>query len=87
MVSKDSIKIGDYVRWLYPLGYIDLQRRNFSYGLVMNVREEEDEQSIDGKIVLLLDSGYKQTFWLSLDLLIELGNLELLVNGEWRKVK
>jgi hypothetical protein len=87
MVSKDSIKIGDYVRWLYPLGYIDLQRRNFSYGLVMNVREEEDEQSIDGKIVLLLDSGYKQTFWLSLDLLIELGNLELLINGEWRKVK
>ena len=64
MVSKDSIKIGDYVRWLYPLGYVDLQRRNFSYGLVMNVREEEDEQSIDGKIVLLLDSGYKQTFWL-----------------------
>ena len=87
MVSKDSIKIGDYVRWLYPLGYVDIQRRNFSYGLVMNVREEEDEQSIDGKIVLLLDSGYKQTFWLSLDLLIELGNLELLVNGEWRKVK
>lgn len=87
MVSKDSIKIGDYVRWLYPLGYIDLQRRNFSYGLVMNVREEEDELSIDGKIVLLLDSGYKQTFWLSLDLLIELGNLELLINGEWRKVK
>lgn len=87
MVSKDSIKIGDYVRWLYPLGYIDLQRRNFSYGLVMNVREEEDEQSIDGKIVLLLDSGYKQTFWLSLDLLIELGNLELLIDGEWRKVK
>jgi hypothetical protein len=87
MVSKDNIKIGDYVRWLYPLGYIDLQRRNFSYGLVMNVREEEDEQSIDGKIVLLLDSGYKQTFWLSLDLLIELGNLELLIDGEWRKVK
>jgi hypothetical protein len=87
MVSKDSIKIGDYVRWLYPLGYIDLQRRNFSYGLVMNVREEEDEQSIDGKIVLLLDSGYKQTFWLSLDLLIELGNLELLIDGEWEKVK
>lgn len=87
MVSKDSIKIGDYVRWLYPLGYVDLQRRNFSYGLVMNVREEEDELSIDGKIVLLLDSGYKQTFWLSLDLLIELGNLELLINGEWRKVK
>ena len=82
MVSKDSIKIGDYVRWLYPLGYVDLQRRNFSYGLVMNVREEEDELSIDGKIVLLLDSGYKQTFWLSLDLLIELGNLELLINGE-----
>ncbi|UCG92137.1 MAG: hypothetical protein JSV97_00065 [candidate division WOR-3 bacterium] len=53
----------------------------------MNVREEEDELSIDGKIVLLLDSGYKQTFWLSLDLLIELGNLELLINGEWRKVK
>ena len=87
MVSKGSIKIGDYVRWLYPLGYIDLQRRNFSYGLVMNVREEEDEQSIDGKIVLLLDSGYKQTFWLSLDLLIELGNLELLIDGEWEKVK
>jgi len=87
MVSKDSIKIGDYVRWLYPLGYVDLQRRNFSYGLVMNVREEEDEQSIDGKIVLLLDSGYKQTFWLSLDLLIELGNLELLIDGEWEKVK
>ena len=82
MVSKDSIKIGDYVRWLYPLGYIDLQRRNLSYGLDMNVREEEDELSIDGKIVLLLDSGYKQTFWLSLDLLIELGNLELLINGE-----
>jgi hypothetical protein len=87
MVSKDSIKIGDYVRWLYPLGYVDLQRRNFSYGLVMNVREEEDEQSIDGKIVLLLDSGYKQTFWLSLDLLIELGNLELLIDGEWEKVR
>ena len=87
MVSKDSIKIGDYVRWLYPLGYVDLQRRNFSYGLVMNVREEEDEQSIDGKIVLLLDSGYKQTFWLSLDLLIELGNLELLIDGEGEKVK
>jgi hypothetical protein len=87
MVSKDDIKIGDYVRWLYPLGYIDIQMRNFSYGLVMNVRDEESEQSIDGKIVLLLDSGYKQSFWLSLDLLIELGNLELLIDGEWKKAK
>lgn len=87
MVSKDKIKIGDYVRWLYPLGYVDIQMRKFSYGLVMDVTNDEDAQNIDGKIVLLLDSGYKQSFWLSLDLLIELGNLELLKNGEWKEVQ
>ena len=49
----------------------------------MSIREEED---MDGCIALLLDSGYKQTFWLSIELLIELGNAETLKDGEWQKL-
>jgi len=85
MENKKNIKIGDYVRWLYPLGYIDKQRRTYSYGLVTNIRDENER--VEGRIVLLLDSGYRQFFWLSLDLLVDLGNLEMLKNGKWRKVR
>ena len=83
MESKKNIKLGDYVRWLYPLGYVNPKARRFSYGLVMDIREEDD---MDGQIALLLDSGYKQTFWLSIELLIELGDAEILKNGEWQKL-
>ena len=83
MQNKKSIKVGDYIRWLYPLGYVDIKARRFSYGLVINIREEED---LDGTVALLLDSGYKQTFWLSVELLIELGDAEILKNGHWQKL-
>jgi len=85
MENRKNIKVGDYVRWLYPLGYMDIKKRNYSYGLVTNIKDEEER--IDGKIILFLDSGYKQLFWLSLDLLVELGKLEILKNGTWRKVR
>ena len=54
MGNKKNIKLGDYVRWLYPLGYVNPKARRFSYGLVMDIREEDD---MDGQIALLLDSG------------------------------
>jgi len=79
-----NINIGDYLRWLYPLGYIDESARKFSYGLVMDIKEED---SLDGKIALLLDAGYKQTFWLSIELLIELGDAEILKDGEWQRLQ
>ena len=85
MENRKNIKIGDYVRWLYPLGYQDIKQRNYSYGLVTNIKDEAER--IDGKIILFLDSGYKQLFWLSLDLLVELGKLEILKNGTWSKVR
>ena len=86
MENRKNIKIGDYVRWLYPLGYVDVNKRPFSYGLIINQRDE-GEDYIDGRIILLLDSGYKQSFWLSLDLLIDLGSLEILKDGNWHKVE
>ena len=72
------------MRWLYPLGYIDKSARKFSYGLVMEIKEED---SLDGRIALLLDSGYKQTFWLSVELLIELGDAEILRDGDWQRLQ
>jgi hypothetical protein len=84
MGNKKNIKIGDYMRWLYPLGYIDKSARKFSYGLVMEIKEED---SLDGRIALLLDSGYKQTFWLSVELLIELGDAEILRDGDWQRLQ
>ncbi len=72
------------MRWLYPLGYIDKSARKFSYGLVMEIKEED---SLDGRIALLLDSGYKQTFWLSIELLIELGDAEILRDGDWQRLQ
>ena len=86
MENRKNIKIGDYVRWLYPLGYVDINKRQFSYGLIINQRDE-GEDYIDGRVILLLDSGYKQSFWLSLDLLIDLGSLEILKDGDWQKVR
>ena len=83
MENKKNIKVGDYVRWLYPLGYVYMKARRFSYGLVMNIREEED---LDGTVALLLDTGYKQTFWLSIELLIELGDAEILRDGKWQRL-
>jgi hypothetical protein len=85
MESKKNIKVGDYLRWLYPLGYIDPESRRPSYGLVMDIREED--RDADGRIALLLDSGYKQTFWLSIELLIELGDAEILRDGKWQKLR
>jgi hypothetical protein len=52
--------------------------------LYWSIREED---SLDGSIALCcLDSGYKQTFWLSIELLIELGDAEILKDGEWQKL-
>ncbi len=86
MESKKNIDvtIGDYLRWLYPLGYIDESARKVSHGLVMDIKNEDD---LDGRIALLLDSGYKQTFWLSIELLIELGDAEILRDGKWQKLQ
>ncbi len=53
--------------------------------LVMNIKEEDDD--VDGRMHLFLDSGYKQTFWLSIELLIELGDAEILKDGEWQKLQ
>jgi len=61
-----------------------MRARRFSYGLVMEIREEE---TLDGTVALLLDSGYKQTFWLSIELLIELGDAETLKDGEWQRLQ
>ena len=72
------------MRWLYPLGYVDQSARKFSYGLVMEIKEED---TLDGKIALLLDTGYKQTFWLSIELLIELGDAEILKDGDWQRLQ
>ena len=83
MENKKNIKVGDYMRWLYPLGYVDQSARKFSYGLVMEIKEED---TLDGKIALLLDTGYKQTFGLSIELLIELGDAEILKDGDWQRL-
>ena len=83
MENKKNIEVGDYIRWLYPLGYISPKARRFSYGLVIDIR---DEDSLDGSVALLLDSGYNHTFWLSVELLIELGDAETLKDGEWQKL-
>ena len=84
MENKKNIKVGDYMRWLYPLGYVDQSARKFSYGLVMEIKEED---TLDGKIALLLDTGYKQTFWLAIELLIELGDAEILKDGDWQRLQ
>ena len=84
MENKKNIKVGDYLRWLYPLGYVDMKARKFSHGLVMEIKEED---TLDGKIALLLDTGYKQTFWLSIELLIELGDAEILKDGDWQRLQ
>jgi len=80
-----GIKIGDYVRWKYPLGYVDNREKTHSHGLITDMRD--DSERWDGKVVLLLDTKYKQSFWLSLDLLIELGELEVLRNGDWARIR
>ena len=61
-----------------------MRARKFSYGLVMEIKEED---TLDGKIALLLDAGYKQTFWLSIELLIELGDAEILRDGVWERLR
>lgn len=66
------------------MGYINMRKREYSYGLVMDARLEKD---MDGRIILLLDSGYRQSFWLSLDLLVELGELQVLRDGQWQDVR
>ena len=84
MENKKNIKVWDYMRWLYPLGYVDQSARKFSYGLGMEIKEED---TLDGKIALLLDTGYYQTFWLSIELLIELGDAEILKDGDWQRLQ
>ena len=84
MENKKNIKVGDYIRWLYPLGYVSMKSRWFSHGLVMDIKKQEEE--LEDTVVLLLDSGYRQTFWLSIELLIELGDAEILRNGFWKKL-
>tara|TARA_Y100000310_G_C20418901_1_gene685701 strand:+ start:47 stop:295 length:249 start_codon:yes stop_codon:yes gene_type:complete len=80
----NGLKIGDYVRWKYPLGYVDNDQKTHSHGLITDISEGIERW--DGRVVLLLDTKYKQSFWLSLDLLIELGELEVLCNGDWTRI-
>jgi len=61
-----------------------MKSRWFSHGLVMDIKKQEEE--LEDTVVLLLDSGYRQTFWLSIELLIELGDAEILRNGFWKKL-
>jgi len=85
MVNKRNIKIGDYVRWLYPLGYVNIQKHKCAQGLIIDIKGEDDR--IDGLILCVLDCSYNQSFWLSLDLLIDLGQLQVLNNGKWEHIK
>ena len=85
MVNKKNIKVGDYVRWLYPLGYIDFQERRYAQGIITKLKGKDDR--IDGLTICILDSSYNQFFWLSLDLLIDLGHMQVLDDGEWKTIK
>ncbi len=80
-----GLKIGDYVRWKYPLGYVrPADDKTHSHALITDMRE--DAERWDGRVILLLDTKYRQSFWLSLDLLVELGELEVLRDGNWVRV-
>jgi len=85
MANKKNIKIGDYVRWLYPLGYVDSQKRRYAQGLITQMKG--DDSRLDGVTMCILDSSYHQLFWLSLDLLIDFGQLQVLNNGTWEDVR
>ena len=76
-----ELQIGDYIRWLYPLGYVDAQRRNYTHGLITEIKY--DDEIVDGQTLRIVETRTNKSFWLSTDLLISYGSAEVLRNGKW----
>jgi len=76
-----KLQIGDYIRWLYPLGYVDAQRRNYTHGLITKIKY--DDEIVDGQTLRIVETRTNKSFWLSTDLLISYGSAEVLRNGKW----
>jgi|TARA_R110000824_G_scaffold391615_1_gene589515 hypothetical protein len=76
-----KLQIGDYIRWLYPLGYVDAQRRNYTHGLITEIKY--DDEIVDGQTLKIVETRTNKSFWLSTDLLISYGSAEVLRNGKW----
>ena len=78
---NSKLQIGDYIRWLYPLGLVDAQRRNYTHGLITEIKY--DDEIVDGQTLKIVETRTNKSFWLSTDLLISYGSAEVLRNGKW----
>lgn len=78
-----NLQAGNYIRWVYPLGNLQEQKKESAYGLLLDLKNDDDWLEVSAH-VMHVKTG--MSFWLSLELLIEIGNLEVLHDGKWSKV-
>jgi hypothetical protein len=78
----DMLMVGDYIRWLKPLG--NSVDRGYIYGIITSiVMTDTNEQEPKIKI---LDTKTQKDMWLPLRLLVELGDLQIASENGWTKV-
>jgi len=81
-VMADMLVVGDYIRWLRPLG--NSVDRNYIYGIIVSVvMMDTNEQEPKIKI---LDTKTQKDMWLPLRLLVELGDLQVATENDWIRV-
>ena len=79
-----SVGVGDMLRWLRPLGNLPDRQKEKVYGIVVSIDYDEGSEVPSCSVKVMELNG--KTLLLPLDLLVEVGHLEVQRDGAWEAV-
>ena len=79
-----SVQVGDMLRWLRPLGNLPNKPKEKVHGIIVSIDYDEESEVPSCSIKVMELNG--RTLLLPLDLLVEVGHLEVQRDGEWEPV-
>jgi|7_EtaG_2_1085326.scaffolds.fasta_scaffold04270_6 hypothetical protein len=78
------VGVGDMLRWLRPLGNLPDRQKEKVHGIIVSIDHDEDSEVPSCSIKVMELNG--KTLLLPLDLLVEVGHLEVQRGGVWESV-
>ena len=79
-----SVQVGDMLRWLRPLGNLPNKQKEKVHGIIVSI-DYDDESEVPSCSIKVMELNGR-TLLLPLDLLVEVGHLEVQRDGVWEPV-
>ena len=80
-MDKTTVHIGDMLRWSRPLGNLPDKQKEKVHGIIVDIDFDEDSEFPSWSVKVMELNG--RTLLLPLDLLVEVGHLEVKHDGCW----